>query len=167
VGRFFFAVCALVLIGAAVFLAPRVLTPQAPEAAPVGQREGNLRFELTEAVLTQRLNQSMAGKPFGPATLEQLTAQLRNGRLQVDGSAKMAGTGVPVSMSSKVTAENGRALIDVQEARAAGVPVPDQARQSVEDALQREVDQEVARMSMRVSTVSIADGKLIVTGTRG
>jgi hypothetical protein len=168
VPRFFIALCVLAVIGAAIVFAPRMQRPGATEAStPVSQPEGNLRFELTEALLTQRLNQSIAGKPFGPATLETVTAQLRGGRLRVDGSARMAGTGVPVSMTSRVSAQNGRAMVDVQDASAAGVPVPEQARQSVEDALQQQVDQEVARLSMRVSTVSVGDGKLVVSGTRG
>jgi len=166
VPRLILALGVLLLVGAAVAYAPNVLHSAKPQEASAGQPDGNIRVELTETMLTQQLNQNIGGQPFGPATLDSMTAQLRGGKLQMEGSAKLAGKDVPVSLSSNVSARDGRAVVDVQDARAAGVPVPDQARQSVERALQQQVDQEVSRSGMRVSTVSIADGKLVVTGTR-
>ena len=72
---------------------------------------------------------------------------------------------VPVSVTSHMVAQGGRTLVVVQDARAAGIPLPEATRQSVQQAIQDQVDQEVDRTQMRVTSVTITDGKLVVIGT--
>jgi hypothetical protein len=139
--------------------------PPAPNAA-----NGEQRLELTEQTLTERLNQRLVGQPpvntpLGPAILTHVTAQLKNGQLVTTGDAQVGSTSVPVSVTSHMLVQSSRTVVLVEDARAAGMPLPDSARQSVQQAIQNQLDQEVDRMQVRVTSVTIADGKLVIIGT--
>src|SRR5207302_358335 len=119
---------------------------------------GEQTIEVTEATLTNELNRRFAGQslgstPLGQATLEHLDAQLRSGQMTATGNAQVGATNVPVSMSGHMDVESGHALVVVQDARAAGVPLPDSTRQNVQRALQDEVDRQLARSKLRVTAV--------------
>jgi len=137
---------------------------------PAKPAAGDVHVELTEGDLTDRLNQRLAGQslgstPLGTATLKTLEARLRTGQMQFDGKAQVGGREVPLTMSSNLAVEDGRPIVTVHDARAAGVPMLEPARESIEDTLQQHVDHEVKRLSMRVTSVSIADGKLVLIGS--
>jgi hypothetical protein len=164
------------LAAGAYLFGPRIMSSVAPEPAVASETSakpaaGDVRVELTEDALTDRLNQRLAGQslgstPLGAATLKTLEARLRTGQMQVDGNAQIAGREVPLTLSSKLEVEGGRPVVTVHDAKAAGVPLLEPARQSIEDALQQQVDQEVKRMSLRVKSVDIADGKMVLIGSR-
>jgi hypothetical protein len=140
-------------------------------APPPTPRTGELSFELTEATLAERLNQRLAGQPLGetplgPATLTRLTTKLKPGQILATGDAQVAGTSVPVAVTGHLDIQDGRPLVSISDARAAGVPLPSVARESLRSAIQEQVDQEIARLPMRVKSVTILDGKLLVIGTR-
>jgi DUF2993 family protein len=137
-----------------------------PQATP-----GEQTIQLTEADLNQRLTQQLVGQPLGntplgTATLESISTQLTDGHLIANGDAKLASTRVPVTLTATGSVENGRAVVTVDDLKAAGVPLPSNARQSVQQALQSQLDAEVNRQQLRVSSMSIANGKLTLTGTR-
>jgi LmeA-like phospholipid-binding len=166
---------AIAVAGAAVYLLgatpQRAVVPEQAIADDVATKPGDVRVELTEAALTERLNQRLAGQslgntPLGTARLDALKARLRAGQVQVDGNAQVAGNAVPVTLTGNVEIESGRPNVNVVDARAAGMPLPDPARKSIEDALQQQVDQEVRQLGLRVNSISIADGKLVLTGVR-
>src|SRR5438034_2081233 len=82
----------------------------APTAA-----SGEVTVELTEAALTDHLNDQLAGQslgetPLGKATLTRLTTQLRPNQLVANGDAQVGGKTVPVSMTGHVDMESGRPL---------------------------------------------------------
>jgi hypothetical protein len=170
---------ATLVVGLAVIylFGPTLMRSFAPESATATQpatkpAAGDVQVEVTENALTDRLNQRLAGQslgstPIGAATFQTLEARLRSGKMQVDGSAQVAGRDVPLTMSSTVEVESGRPVVSVDDARAAGVPLVEPARQSLEDALQQHVDSEVQRLGVQVKSVSIADGKMVLTGSRG
>ena len=138
-----------------------------PTAPP---QAGQQRVELTEQALTDQLNASMAGRPFGStplgqATLTHLTAQLQSGQMVTNGDAQVGSTSVPVSVTGRVDMQDAKPVVVVTDARAAGVPLPDASRQGIRQAIQNEVDQEVQRMQIQVTSVSIADGKMVLQGT--
>ncbi len=131
---------------------------------------GEQRLELAEQTLTDRLNQRLVGQPLGntalgPSTLTHISAELKSGQLVTTGDAQVGSISVPVSVTSHMVAQGGRTLVVVQDARAAGIPLPEATRQSVQQAIQDQVDQEVDRTQMRVTSVTITDGKLVVIGT--
>jgi hypothetical protein len=140
-------------------------------APPPTPGPSELSFELTQATLTERLNQRLAGQPLGdtplgPATLTRMSAQLKPGQIVASGDAQAGGASVPVSVTGHVDMQAGRPQVIISDARAAGVPLPSATREALRTALQEQVDQELARLPMRVKSVTITEGKLLVIGTR-
>ena len=72
----------------------------------------------------------------------------------------------PVSFTGHVDMQSGRPQVIVSDARAAGVPLPDATREALRKAVQDQVDQEITRMQMRVTSVTLTDGKIVVIGRR-
>ena len=145
--------------------------PHAP-GAQVTTAADDQTVEITQDELTNQLNQQLAGRPLGAtpvgqATMRKVAVQLTDGQLQVSGDAEVGGTSVPVTMTGTTDAENGRALVTVTEVKAAGVPLPASARDAVQQAIQSQVDADVARMHLRVKSVTVSPGKLVVKGTPG
>lgn len=172
-------VLVLVLVGAAAMVWSGGLGRVAGVARPapaststsVQRAPGEQSVQITESDLDQVLTEHMVGQqlgstPLGAATLTHISTHLEDGHLQADGDAAVASASVPVSMTASSSARDGRAIVNVEDLRAAGLPLPSSARDSVEQALQAEVDQEVARLSLRVTSVTIDGGKLTLTGTR-
>ena len=170
----------VVLAAVGVVGAPRAAQTQ-PQAQPQQQAApaqvaptpaaDEQSIELTETQLSDALSQRLVGQalgstPLGPATLQRLGVQLRNGQIQASGDAQVGGSTVPVTMTSHVDVQDGRPLAVVDDARAAGMPVPQSARASLQQAIQTQLDQEIGRLGLRVRSVAIADGKLTVVGTR-
>lgn len=147
-------------------------TSHANQASTAVAQPGEQTVQITEAELSQRLQQQVVGQslgstPIGPATLTRISsARLADGHLQADGDARVASTTVPVSLSATATAKNGRAVVSVDDLRAGGVPLPATARDSVQQALQTEVDQQIDQLQLRVTSLSIGDGKLTLVGSR-
>ena len=133
---------------------------------------GQQTVQITESELSQRLQQQVVGQslgstPLGPATLTRISStRLTDGHLQADGDARVASATVPVSLSASATAKDGRAVVSVDDLRAGGVPLPATARDSVQQALQTEVDQQVDQLQLRVTSLTIGDGKLTLVGSR-
>lgn len=143
---------------------------QAPSQAP-RPTPGDQTIQITESDLNQRLNERLVGQPLGEtplgqATLTRIRAQLADGHLKADGEAHIGSASVPVSMTASSTVDNGRALVQVDDLRAAGMTLPASTREAVQHAVQAQVDDEVDRAHLRVSSVTIADGKLLVAGQR-
>jgi hypothetical protein len=149
----------------------RAASAVAPTAAPtVAPQPGQQQVEVTEQTLTDELNASMAGRPFGstplgPATLTHLTAKLQSGQMVTDGDAQVGSTSVPVSVTGRVDVQDAKPVVVVTDARAAGVPLPDASRQGIRQAIQNEVDQQVQRMQLQLTSVTIGDGKMVLQGT--
>ncbi len=143
----------------------------ASSTTPVQAKPGEQVIQITEAELNQRLNQQLVGHPLGStplgtATLQSITTQLTDGHLLANGDARVASTTVPVSLTASGAAQNGRAIVTVEDLKAAGMGLPASTRQSVQQTLQAQLDDTLSRQQMKVSAISIAGGKLTLTGTR-
>lgn len=146
-------------------------SPPPASASTVQPQTGEQTIQITEADLNQRLSQKLVGQPLGStplgtATLERITTQLTGGHLRANGDAKVGATSVPVSLTASGTVQNGRAIVSVDDLTAAGVPMPDGARQSVRQALQAQLDDAISRQQMKVNAISIDNGRMVLTGTR-
>jgi hypothetical protein len=151
--------------------APSSAAPAVPASGPLVQQNGrDVTVRLDEATLTQQANANLAGRPFGDtpfgeATVRNVTIHLRNGQIIADGTAQLCPTIAPISVTSTATAESGRLRVVVSDAKVGGVPLPASMRQEIETALQAQVDQLMAQQRVRVQSVTIADGRLVATGT--
>jgi hypothetical protein len=157
--------------GPAAAASPNTAGPAAPAAPPATTGPGELSVVLDEAALTQQANAVLSGRavgdtPLGAATVRNVAVQLRNGRLAATGSAQVGPTTVPLTVAATVEAVNGRPVVSVVEAAVAGVALPAGTRKLVEQTLQGQVDRALANQPLRVRTISIADGKMTVVGSR-
>lgn len=140
-------------------------------APPPTAAAGEVSVELTQAALSSRLSEQMVGQPLGntplgQATLTSLSAELKPNQLLATGDAQVAGKSVPVSMTGHVDMQGSRPLAVVSDVRAAGVPMPEGTRESIRKVLQNQVDQEIERLKMKVKSITIVDGKILIIGTR-
>ena len=150
------------------------LAVQAPDTAPKAQaQKGEVSVEITEAELTQRLSQQLAGRslgqtPLGAASVERLETSLRSGRAEVSGNARLGGASVPYT--SQLTAAPdpaGRVQVRLADAKVGGVAVPESARADLESVMQSEVNRLLATQPMRVRSLEIGDGRMRIIGSPG
>jgi len=152
---------------------PAATAPAAtPAATAIAARpaSGDQTVVITEAMLDDALTRQLVGHPLGstpmgPATLQRVQTHLANGQIQANGDALVGGSTVPVSMSSRVDVANGKPIVTVQDARAAGMPVPDSTKNSVQRVMQSELDQQVQMDQLDIKSISVSDGRLVILGT--
>jgi hypothetical protein len=163
----------LVVVAGLWFVRGSAVVPDSASqfAPPPTPASGEVMVELTEATLSERMNDRLAGQPLGDtplgkATLTRLTTQLKPNQLVANGDADVGGRSVPVTLTGHVDMESGRPLAVVSDASAAGVPLPSATRASLSKILQDQVDQEIARLKMKVKSISITQGKILIIGTR-
>jgi uncharacterized protein YpmS len=149
----------------------RSVTPATPAtSAAIAAAPGDQTIEITEAELNQRLNQKLVGQslgntPMGAATLQDIKTTLADGHVVANGDAQVGSATVPVSLTASGSVQNGRAIVTVDDLRAASIPLPTSTRDSVQQALQAQVDDAVSQQGLRVSSISIDKGKLTLRGT--
>jgi hypothetical protein len=149
---------------------PAVAAPATAPAA-ITPAPGDVVVQVDEATLTRRLNAVLAGvsvgdTPLGPATVRDVTAQLRGGQVVATGTAQIGPTSLPVSLTGRIDVLSGRPRAALTDARLSGVQFPEAMRRDVEALMQGQVDQLLAGQPLRVKAVSIAEGKLTIVGTR-
>jgi hypothetical protein len=148
----------------------RSATPSVTGAAPAAS-QGDQSIQITEAELNQRLSQKLVGQPIGttplgPATLLDIKTSLTGGHVVANGDAQVGSATVPVTLTASGSALDGRAVVRVDDLRAASIPLPASTRQSVQQVLQAQVDDVVNQQALRVTSISIDNGKLTLVGRR-
>ena len=148
---------------------PAAARPAAAPAARADPARGEVAVEVAEGELAAQLNARLAGRPLTStpveATAERFTVALRNGQMEVGGHGRVGPTSVPFTVTSQVTPDgNGRTVVRVVDARVSGAPMPEGARGRIEQALQAEVDRQLARRPVRVRSVEIGGGRMRVIG---
>ena len=147
---------------------PAAKTSREPSRAPATPQRGEVTIEITEAELSNRVSQRFVGRQVGGATIERTQTALRGGRIEMDGTARLAGAGVPFTSSLTPAPDaNGRVKVAVDDARVGGVPLPEAARVELQGELQREIDALLSRQPMRVRTIEVTNGVLRAVGTPG
>lgn len=143
-----------------------------PDVAPRAKADtarGEVALDLSEDELARELNGNLAGRPLGStplgeAVVERFTVALRNGQIELGGSARLGGRNVPFTVVGTVSPSEGRPVARVSEARVSGAAMPEPARRQVEQTLQAEIDRRLARQPIRVRTVEIGGGQLRIIG---
>ena len=170
----------LLLLGGGAFLAGYAGTPGGPAARPTEPARapalptapaGETVVEIEESALNAQIDQRLAGQPlgqtpFGEATLDRAEVRLRRGRVDAAGSARVGGATVPVTATGTIVAQSGRAVVALREATIAGLLLPAGTREQIERAVQGQVDAAVDRQGIRVTSVTILDGRVVVVGNR-
>ena len=173
--RLLFVAGLLVVIALAAFNAgsPRSAFPTVvpgPTNPPPTPAPDEVAVEITDATLTEQLNARLSGQPIGdtplgPASLRRLNVELHPGQMLTTGDAQIGATTVPLTITSGVDLRNGRPVVVVHDARAGNVPLPDEARQSLQRAMQAQVDEAISRRPMRIRSLTITTGRLLAIGT--
>ena len=147
-------------------------TAAAPTSGPIPTAgPGEVKVEVDEGTLTRELNAAIAGQtvgqtPIGAATARDLAVQLRGGQMTITGQAVAGAASVPISISGVISAQAGKPVVDVRDARISGVPLPDGARDQIEKSIQGQLDQAVSRDRVQVRAVAIENGTLTMVGSR-
>ncbi len=153
-------------------VAPNTAPAAADNPVPPAAQPGETQVVVDEAMLSERVSRSVVGQPLaetplGTAVARRVAVQLRNGQVAIDGDAQVGSSTVPVQSTGTVDPRDGRAVVNVRDVRVAGIPLGEGERRQVQQAIQAEVDQAMARDRLQVSSVTIADGKMTVIGRRG
>ena len=170
------------IVAAALFFPAKQQTPASPapvvpntpavqEPVPPPVAPGQIALEFDEAAINRLASSNMGGMaidagPLGAATVRDLSIRLRSGQIQATGTAVLGPTPLPIALAGTVLAENARPRLSLGDARVGGVQLPQAARLAVEQALQGQVDQLIAGQPVRVSSVTIGNGKLTIIGSR-
>jgi hypothetical protein len=143
---------------------PRPADARAPGA-------GELSIDMTEAALTDEVNTRLAGRslgqtPFGVATVKRLGIRLLPDHVEADGDAAVGPTTVPLSLAGTVSVLSGAPVVSLWQARAAGMPLPEQARALLEHSVQSDLQAVLDEQRVRLLSVTLGSGKLTVVGSR-
>jgi hypothetical protein len=146
-------------------------TASAGSASGSAEAAGSTSVEVSEALLTERVNSRVAGAPlgqtpFGAASIKRLGVHVTPDRVEASGGADVAGQEVPVSLGATIDVRAGAPIVTLRDASAAGLPLPESTRVSLERGLQSSLDDLVGRQHLRLSSVTLGEGKLTVVGTR-
>jgi hypothetical protein len=155
----------LVPIGMALSLTFGTMQPTV-SAAPFAQAHES-RYEIDAGTISQSLNAWAASggaiqTPLGSARLQQLSADISNGELIVRGTASTGWFNVPVDAAASAWAQGGNVQVHVVDAHVNGMDVPDAARGQLEQQLQSQVSQSIARSGVAVRSVELGNGTLAV-----
>ena len=126
-------------------------------------------IEVDQATLSAQANamlvgQPLADTPLGPATVQEVSVQLEDGRALITGQVRAGFMNLPATITVTATVEGGRPLVHVEQLAVGGLEMPDAARQSVEARIQGEVDTALAQQNARIDAVEIRPGTLAVSG---
>ncbi len=126
---------------------------------------GTLTVVLTESELTSYLNAKLAEQPDPPIAQPQVT--LRDGAMQVFGTAQTGIFVANVSLTAQFSVDqNGQPQISITQATYGPFPAPSE----LTDALGALVRESLtgsfgpAALGFRLESITIADGKLTLTG---
>jgi hypothetical protein len=155
----------LVPIGMALSLTFGAMQPTI-SAEPLAQAQES-RYEIDAGTISQSLNAWAASggaiqTPLGSARLQQLSADISNGELIVRGTASTGWFNVPVDAAATASAQGGNVQVHVVDAHVNGMDVPDAARGQLEQELQSQVSQSIARSGVAVRSVQLGDGTLAI-----
>jgi hypothetical protein len=140
--------------------------PTSPLPTPAPNQ---VSLELTDTALTDQLNAQLVGQPLGdtplgPASLRHIAVEFRNGQVLTSGEALAGSTRVPLNISSTIDLRDSQPVVVVHEATASGLPLPASARAAVQQAMQAQLDATLARRPMRIRSLTVSAGKLLVIG---
>lgn len=128
-------------------------------------------FAVDEATLTAQLQAWLAGQPvgqtpLGTATAQDLAVQLRDDQLVITGMAQAGPVRLPVELAATAVVQSGQVLVEVREVQVGGVSLPESMRGELQQHLQDQVEQALARSRLVPQSVHIGQGKLVVVGTQ-
>jgi hypothetical protein len=138
---------------------------------PITPQSQQWSVQVDTPTLTQYMNSWAAAQgtiqtPLGDARLKQLSADIRDNKLIVSGTAESGWLTVPVDAAAAASAQNGAVQVHIEQAHINGVDMPDVLRSQLEQQLQNQLAQSLAAYRVTVQSVQLGDGKLVVAGAR-
>lgn len=126
---------------------------------------GTLTVELTETQLTSFLQSKLAEEVNPPIAQPQVT--LRDGALEVIGTTQTGIFVANVSLTARFSVDqNGQPQIDVTQAQYGPFPAPSEFTDALGALLRETLTGSLgpAALGFRLESITIADGKLTLTG---
>jgi hypothetical protein len=148
-------------------------SPAADSGTPVvfpTAAAGEVSVELSQSDVSDQLSSTLVGRPLGStplgeATLSRVQAEFVPSQILVSGDATAGSTTVPFTSTATVAAQDGRAVVNVQSASVANVPLPDSVRQRIQSVVQQQVDSAIAARKIQVHSVTIGSGHMLLVGS--
>jgi uncharacterized protein YpmS len=135
--------------------------------AVAGAGDGTVTLEITEAQLTSYI--ALRAPNQTDVTLSDLQIYLRDQRMQLFGAVNASGISAAAALIMRVTVtENGALRLMIESADFGAIPVPDAVLQQISSNFNQTLNEQLGASGgvFHVSTVSIADGVLTITGGR-
>lgn len=168
-----FGVLMLAAMNRPAFTTPSVasVVQPAPPLTTAQTQTQPWRYQIAASTLDQYLNVWAAGEgtvqtPLGTARLRQLHTDIRDNELIMRGTADTGWLSVPVDATVTASVQSGQVQVRIVEAHIKGVDVPDGPRAQIEYQLQSQMTQALAAYHVSVRSVQLANGEIVVTGTR-
>lgn len=139
---------------AAVSFDQKVATVQAAKA-PV-------TVEITEQEATSKLVATIAADPTLPK-IESPQVSFRNGKVIVSGTSRDAPIPIPIVVTGRIEARDGRLVTTVEQIDTGRFPLPGAIQQQITD-LATNTDRLNEDLPLTVTDVQTLDGKLVLTG---
>jgi hypothetical protein len=121
---------------------------------------------LTRDAQANLVGQRVASTPLGDATVQSVQVQLGNNQVMASGQAQVGGFSVPYTITGTVSVQQGRPRVQVSDARAGGFNLPQDSIAGIEQSLQAQIEQMLAQERLRLQSIAIRPGVMIITGTR-
>ena len=122
---------------------------------------------LSEQATAMLVGQSLADTPLGPATVQEVSVQLEDGRAVFTGQVRAGFMTLPASLTATVSVDAEHPVVHVEQLAVGGFGLPDAARQAVEARIQAEVDRALAQQNARVESIAIRPGSVTIGGQVG
>ncbi|MHB0869809.1 MAG: hypothetical protein ACYC5J_10190 [Chloroflexota bacterium] len=123
--------------------------------------------ELTQDELTAKVAQALSAGSGGEQPIKDVAVRIEQGNAVLTGVASLGGQAVPIEAQVKVGVDGALLDVDVTSLKAAGLPVPDPAKQQIlQQAESAMGGRDLNRLDVGIDLkqVRLVDGKVVVDG---
>ena len=132
------------------------------ERAPKGPPGGPFVIVVSEAELNARVSDAVTKQPDLP--FRNVTARVRNDRIDFSGGVRAVGLEIPSTVGLKPTAANTRLGYELLGIDFGPVPVPGVARGAISDTINRELDNARLTEGFALDAIQARQGTVTLVG---
>lgn len=123
-----------------------------------------ITLTLDEAELTSKASEAGA-QLVGGLAASDIQVHLAGGELVATSKVTVQGIGVDLGVVATPVVEGGQARILIKEIQTGAIAIPEDARREIESQVGKAFDPQALGLTFDISSITIADGKLVILGT--
>jgi len=123
-----------------------------------------VEITFTEEELTSKANSASAAVTDSGLATADTQIHLSAGNIVATSSVTVQGISLNVGIVATPVVVDGQTLIVIKEIQTGALPIPDAVKQQINAQLGQAVDPKKLGLSIDVSNLTVADGKLVVKG---